>query len=169
MFYVVPVATTVKTIVYMGLRAMIGRSIGSSRNYLQLRMQLTIFIVASLHHRSGSILVFGWTVTYKWGHLVAAFTSDGGDYTSLPLNDTLGYTRGPRSTDCCTNNGSNIASFGGKLAHSSAAGWGSRELWTVETVLGAKSTASEMLYAPTVRTARYHVSASCLPSSAIPK
>eukprot|EP00965_Chrysotila_dentata_P049357 1635657-Pleurochrysis_carterae.AAC.1 len=68
-FYVVTVSTSVKTIVYMGLRAILG--------------------VSSLHYRSGRIVVFGWTMMYKRGHPVATLPSDGGDYkkTSLSRND----------------------------------------------------------------------------------
>eukprot|EP00965_Chrysotila_dentata_P257682 6212969-Pleurochrysis_carterae.AAC.4 len=39
--------------------------------------------VAAFHHRSGSILVCGWTMMNKFGHPVATLPSDGGDYTSL--------------------------------------------------------------------------------------
>eukprot|EP00965_Chrysotila_dentata_P113086 3736449-Pleurochrysis_carterae.AAC.1 len=30
----------------------------------------TMVIVASLHCRSGKILMYGWTMSYKWGHPV---------------------------------------------------------------------------------------------------
>eukprot|EP00965_Chrysotila_dentata_P011808 387442-Pleurochrysis_carterae.AAC.1 len=97
MFYVVPVATNVKTIVLMGLLAILGCNTGSSR-LCNLFMYIgilchnpqhiqTMFIVASLHYRSGSILVRGWTMMYKWGHPVATLPSDGGNYTSLSQND----------------------------------------------------------------------------------
>eukprot|EP00965_Chrysotila_dentata_P117821 3893548-Pleurochrysis_carterae.AAC.1 len=77
MFYVVPAATIMKTIVYVGLRSILGCSTGSSR----------LCNLASLHYRSGEVSKFGWTMKYKWGHPVATFPSDGGDYTSLSLND----------------------------------------------------------------------------------
>eukprot|EP00965_Chrysotila_dentata_P147260 4862016-Pleurochrysis_carterae.AAC.1 len=31
--------------------------------------------------------MYGWTMSYKWGHPVASLPSDGGDYTSFSLND----------------------------------------------------------------------------------
>eukprot|EP00965_Chrysotila_dentata_P048366 1604432-Pleurochrysis_carterae.AAC.1 len=46
-----------------------------------------MFIVASLHHSSSRILVFGWTMMYMWGHPVATLPSDEGDFTSLSQND----------------------------------------------------------------------------------
>eukprot|EP00965_Chrysotila_dentata_P252755 6210856-Pleurochrysis_carterae.AAC.1 len=42
-----------------------------------------MFIVASLHCRSGTISIFGWTMTCKLGHPVATLPSDEGDYTLL--------------------------------------------------------------------------------------
>eukprot|EP00965_Chrysotila_dentata_P194059 6176124-Pleurochrysis_carterae.AAC.1 len=57
MFYVMPVATNVKTMIYMGLCATLGCSSGSSR------------------------------LCKSWGHLLATLPSDGGDYTSLSQND----------------------------------------------------------------------------------
>ena len=30
-----------------------------------------MFIMASLHYRSGRILMYGWTMSNKWGHPVA--------------------------------------------------------------------------------------------------
>eukprot|EP00965_Chrysotila_dentata_P005715 188151-Pleurochrysis_carterae.AAC.2 len=32
-----------------------------------------MFIVASLYYGSGRILMYGWTLSYKWGHPVATF------------------------------------------------------------------------------------------------
>eukprot|EP00965_Chrysotila_dentata_P086608 2859653-Pleurochrysis_carterae.AAC.1 len=92
MFYVVPVASIRKTIVYLRLRAILGRSAGSSRicnSECGMELVHTMFIVASLHYRSGGILVFGWTMMYKWGNPVATLPSVGGDYTSLSLNDVI--------------------------------------------------------------------------------
>eukprot|EP00965_Chrysotila_dentata_P202309 6181060-Pleurochrysis_carterae.AAC.1 len=57
MFYVVPLATNVKTMMYMGLRAILGCSTGR------------------------------WTMMYKWGHPVATLPNDEGDCTSLSQND----------------------------------------------------------------------------------
>eukprot|EP00965_Chrysotila_dentata_P057886 1919001-Pleurochrysis_carterae.AAC.1 len=31
--------------------------------------------------------MYGWTMSYKWGHPVATLPSDGGDCTSLSLNN----------------------------------------------------------------------------------
>eukprot|EP00965_Chrysotila_dentata_P239214 6202970-Pleurochrysis_carterae.AAC.1 len=43
-----------------------------------------MFLVASLHYRSGRILMYGWTMLYKWGHPVV----------TLPAtNGTIRYTR----------------------------------------------------------------------------
>eukprot|EP00965_Chrysotila_dentata_P051998 1725922-Pleurochrysis_carterae.AAC.1 len=42
-----------------------------------------MFIVASLHHWSSRISIYGWTMTCKWGHPVATLPSDEGDYTLL--------------------------------------------------------------------------------------
>eukprot|EP00965_Chrysotila_dentata_P225615 6194876-Pleurochrysis_carterae.AAC.1 len=101
MFYAVPVATIVKNMVYMGLRAILGCSTGSSRlcnskwnlfMYIDILWHTTqyiqtMFIVASLHYRSGSILAFGWAIMYEWCRSVATLRNDGGNYTSLSLND----------------------------------------------------------------------------------
>eukprot|EP00965_Chrysotila_dentata_P255879 6212366-Pleurochrysis_carterae.AAC.1 len=56
-----------ETIVYMGLRAILRCSTA----------------MASLHYRSGRVLIFGWTMMCKWDHPVATLSSDEGDYTSL--------------------------------------------------------------------------------------
>eukprot|EP00965_Chrysotila_dentata_P046577 1547421-Pleurochrysis_carterae.AAC.1 len=87
MFYVVPVATNVKTIVYMGVRAVLGCSLEAVASATSRELIHTMFIVASLHYRSGRISIFGWTMTCKWGHPVANLASDGGDYTSLSQSD----------------------------------------------------------------------------------
>eukprot|EP00965_Chrysotila_dentata_P152575 5042141-Pleurochrysis_carterae.AAC.1 len=77
-FCVVPVATNVNTIAYMELRAILGCSTGSSylcNSLWNLFMYIgisshktqyiqTMLIVASLHYRSGSISVCGWTMMY---------------------------------------------------------------------------------------------------------
>eukprot|EP00965_Chrysotila_dentata_P139517 4612860-Pleurochrysis_carterae.AAC.5 len=47
----------------------------------------TVCIVASLRYRSGRILIFGWTMMYKWGHPAATLPSDEGDNTSLYSQD----------------------------------------------------------------------------------
>eukprot|EP00965_Chrysotila_dentata_P263459 6214835-Pleurochrysis_carterae.AAC.2 len=50
----------------------------------QLFVAPTMFIVASLHYRPGRILMYGWTMSYKWGHPVA----------TLPVtNGTIPHTR----------------------------------------------------------------------------
>eukprot|EP00965_Chrysotila_dentata_P135772 4488317-Pleurochrysis_carterae.AAC.1 len=77
MFYVVPIATDAEAIVHMGLHAILGCSTGSNRPcilvefvhvYWDIMAKIiiiqyiqTMFIVASLHYRSGSTSVFGWT------------------------------------------------------------------------------------------------------------
>eukprot|EP00965_Chrysotila_dentata_P171741 5667568-Pleurochrysis_carterae.AAC.1 len=85
----------------MGLRAILRCSTGSSRicNFLwNLFMYIRILwhntqynqtelIVVSLHYRSGRVSIFGWTTMYEWGQLVATLPSDGGNCTSLSLND----------------------------------------------------------------------------------
>eukprot|EP00965_Chrysotila_dentata_P228842 6196832-Pleurochrysis_carterae.AAC.3 len=43
--------------------------------------------MASLHYRSGSIFVSGWTMMYKWGHPVATLPNEKADNTSILQND----------------------------------------------------------------------------------
>eukprot|EP00965_Chrysotila_dentata_P022306 737670-Pleurochrysis_carterae.AAC.2 len=43
-----------------------------------------MFIVASLHYRSGRLLMYGWVIPYKWGHPVA---------TLRVTNGTIRHTR----------------------------------------------------------------------------
>eukprot|EP00965_Chrysotila_dentata_P084325 2784717-Pleurochrysis_carterae.AAC.1 len=58
-FNVLPVATIMETMNFMGLRAIFRDSTGRSR------------LLASLHYRSSRILIIGWTMSYKWAHPVA--------------------------------------------------------------------------------------------------
>eukprot|EP00965_Chrysotila_dentata_P206550 6183595-Pleurochrysis_carterae.AAC.3 len=46
-----------------------------------------MFAVASLHCRSGRILLFGWTILYKRGHPVASLPSGEGDNTPRLQNN----------------------------------------------------------------------------------
>eukprot|EP00965_Chrysotila_dentata_P097116 3209934-Pleurochrysis_carterae.AAC.2 len=37
-----------------------------------------MFVVASLHYRSSRILMYGWTMSYKWGHPIATLAVTNG-------------------------------------------------------------------------------------------
>eukprot|EP00965_Chrysotila_dentata_P002188 72004-Pleurochrysis_carterae.AAC.1 len=80
MFYVVPVATNVKTMIYMGLRAILGCSTGNS-------CLCNSVGVSPLSARWSIHEEFGYTLMCKWGHPAATLPSEEGDYTSLSQND----------------------------------------------------------------------------------
>eukprot|EP00965_Chrysotila_dentata_P243515 6205454-Pleurochrysis_carterae.AAC.2 len=72
-----------ETMVYMGLRAIFDDifkvivSATASGTYSRMwgktyhQLCQTMFIMASIHYRSGRVLICGWTMLCKWGHPVA--------------------------------------------------------------------------------------------------
>eukprot|EP00965_Chrysotila_dentata_P124103 4101718-Pleurochrysis_carterae.AAC.1 len=61
-----------------------------------------MFIVASLYYRSSRILIYGWTMSYKWGHPVATLP-----VTNVTIRHTRRMTEILRITWCPSRQASN--------------------------------------------------------------